>query len=120
MPSPDRERALREHLVELLRGKGAHVDFRKATAGLPERLRGVRPQGADHSAWELVEHLRIAQWDILEFSRNGKHVSPEWPDGYWPAGSEPPSAARWEESLKAFDFYPQTSHVECYARFAPA
>ena len=92
MTSGDKDRALREHLQELLRGKSAHVDFRKATADFPEPLRGVRPAGADHSAWELVEHMRIAQWDILEFSRNPNYVSPAWPEGYWPTHPEPPPA----------------------------
>ena len=102
MPSADRDRALREHLLELLRGKSAHVDFHRATADLPEHLRAVRPPGADYSAWELLEHLRIAQWDILEFSRHAKHVSPAWPEGYWPASPEPPTPAQWERSLKTF------------------
>lgn len=101
MTSGDKDRALREHLQELLRGKSAHVDFRKATADFPEPLRGVRPAGADHSAWELVEHMRIAQWDILEFSRNPNYVSPAWPEGYWPAHPEP-SAGAWEKSVRAF------------------
>ena len=102
MPSSEKDRALREHLLEFLRGKSAHVDFRHATAGLPEGLRGVRPPGADHSAWELVEHLRLALWDILEFSRNAKHVSPAWPEGYWPDSPQPPSSAQWDKSIKAF------------------
>ena len=102
MPSADRDRALREHLLELLRGNSAHVDFHRATADFPEHLRAVRPPGADYSAWELLEHLRIAQWDILEFSRHAKHVSPAWPEGYWPDSPEPPTPAQWERSLKTF------------------
>jgi hypothetical protein len=100
-PADTKDRALREHLLDLLRGKSAHVDFRKATTDFPEPMRGVRPAGADHSAWELVEHMRIAQWDILDFSRDAKHVSPAWPEGYWPARPEPPAGA-WEKSLRAF------------------
>ncbi len=96
------DQALREHVLYLLRGGGAHLDFDKAIAGLPVKLRGVRPAGLPHSPWRLVEHMRIAQWDILEFSRNARHVSPEFPAGYWPSGDAPPSAAAWDKSVKAF------------------
>lgn len=94
--------SLRKELDRLLSGKGAHVDFDKAVADFPPELRGVRPKGAVHSAWETLEHLRIAQWDMLEFSRDAKHVSPAWPAGYWPETAEPPGAAAWDESVKAF------------------
>ena len=94
--------ALREHLLYLLRDGGAHLSFEKAIARLPPKLRGVRPRGVPHSPWRLVEHLRIAQWDILEFCRNPKHVSPDFPGGYWPAGDGPPSAAAWNKSVAAF------------------
>jgi hypothetical protein len=96
------DQSLREHLVYLLAGKGAHLDFDAAVADMPPALRGVRPAGLPHSAWELLEHLRIAQWDILEFSRNAKHVSPDWPSGYWPAAAAPPDAAAWDKSVAAF------------------
>ena len=95
-------RSLRKELDRLLSGKGAHADFDAAVADFPPKLRGVKPPGAPYSAWELLEHLRIAQWDMLEFSRDPKHVSPGWPSGYWPAHSEPESAAAWEKSVKAF------------------
>jgi hypothetical protein len=97
-----KERILRKHVADLLSGKGAHIDWKAAFSGIPSRLRGVRPDAAPHSAWELLEHMRIAQWDILEFSRDPKHVSPDWPSGYWPAVPEPPSAKAWENSLKLF------------------
>jgi hypothetical protein len=93
---------LREHLLYLLRGGGAHVDFEKAIHGLPAKLRGTKPEGAPYSAWQLLEHMRIAQWDILEFSRNPEHISPEWPSGYWPETEAPPSPAAWEKSVKEF------------------
>jgi hypothetical protein len=96
------DQALREHLLNLLRGGGAHLDFEAAVAGLPAELRGARVAGAPHTPWRLVEHMRIAQWDILEFSRNPKHVSPTFPDGYWPDGDAPPNAAAWERCLAAF------------------
>jgi len=98
----DPDRSLREHLLYLLDGGGAHLNFDKAVAGLPADLRGKRPRGAPYSAWELVEHMRMAQWDILEFSRNPQHVSPPWPAGYWPSQPAPASAAAWTKSLKGF------------------
>ncbi|HEX9670573.1 MAG TPA: DinB family protein [Thermoanaerobaculia bacterium] len=96
------EPALRDHLVELLRGGSAHLDFDAAVDGWPPELRRRRPAGAAHSPWEVLEHLRLAQWDILEFSRDPRHVSPAWPEGYWPEGPEPPDAAAWERSAAAF------------------
>jgi len=65
-------------------------------------LRGKRPKGAEHSPWEILEHLRIAQWDILEFSRNASHESPSWPGGYWPATAAPPDDGAWDKSVRAF------------------
>jgi len=94
--------SLREHVLYLLRGGGAHVDFNRAIADVPLALRGVRPAGLPHSPWRPLEHMRIAQWDILEFCRNAKHVSPKFPDGYWPRGDAPPDAAAWERSIQAF------------------
>jgi hypothetical protein len=91
---------LRRHLVDLLRGRNAHIDLEGALKGLPAKLRGVKPKGAEHTAWQLLEHLRIAQWDILEFSRNPKYVSPAWPDGYWPKTEAPPSGAAWNKSIR--------------------
>lgn len=93
---------LREHLVNLLRGRGAHVDFEKAIDGLPVGVRGVRAPELPFTPWRLLEHMRIAQWDILEFSRDAKHVSPEWPGGYWPAGDAPADVAAWDNSVAAF------------------
>ena len=93
---------LRQHVVNLLKGGEAHADFDAATTNLPAKLRGQRPKGAEHSPWELVEHLRIAQWDILEYSRDAKHKSPEFPAGYWPKSPAPPNEEAWEHSLKAF------------------
>jgi DinB superfamily len=96
------DQALREHLLYLLRGGGAHLNFDDAIAGLPPRLRGATVKGVPHTPWRLLEHLRIAQWDILEFSRNPQHVSPEFPDGYWPEGDTPPDDRAWERSITAF------------------
>jgi DinB superfamily len=98
----DEQAVLRKHLIYLLRGGGAHVDFDSAIAGLPAKLRGARPQGIPHTPWRLLEHMRIAQWDILEFSRDPRHVSPDWPAGYWPKGDAPPNTSAWAQSVKAF------------------
>ncbi len=96
------DRQLREHLVYLLDGGGAHAKFGDVVTDVPENLRGVKPDGLPHSAWMLLEHLRIAQWDILEFSRNPKHESPKWPEGYWPERETPPNAAEWNKSIQQF------------------
>jgi hypothetical protein len=93
---------LRAHLLELLGGGNAHLDFDKAISGLPPELRGAKPPGLPHTPWRLLEHMRIAQWDILRFSIDPHHVSPEFPDGYWPAGDAPPDADAWERSVSAF------------------
>lgn len=99
---PDQTQQLREHLLYLLRGGGAHLDFDAAIADLPPALRGVRPNQLPHSPWQLLEHLRIAQWDILEFSRSAQHVSPKFPEGYWPRSDAPPDPAAWDRSVAAF------------------
>ncbi|HTU20895.1 MAG TPA: DinB family protein [Gemmataceae bacterium] len=96
------DQALRDHLLYLIRGGGAHLDFDKAIADLPSALRGAKAAGSPHTPWRILEHMRIAQWDILEFSRNPKHVSPEFPDGYWPQGDAPPDDAAWDRSVAAF------------------
>jgi hypothetical protein len=98
----DTDKALREHLLYLLRGGGAHLDFEAAIAGLPPAMRGARADPVPHTPWRLLEHLRLAQWDILEFSRNPAHVSPPFPDGYWPEGDAPPDEAAWDRSVTAF------------------
>ncbi|HEY1758667.1 MAG TPA: DinB family protein [Bryobacteraceae bacterium] len=100
--STDSDKSVREHVLYLLNGGGAHASFDAAIKGLPVALRGKTPKGAEHSPWELIEHMRLAQWDILQFSRNPKHVSPEWPGGYWPKKPAPPSASAWSKSVKAF------------------
>jgi hypothetical protein len=98
----DQNKSLREHLDYLLRGGGAHLDFEASIADLPARLRGAKAPGVPHSPWRLLEHLRIAQWDILEFSRNPRHVSPKFPEGYWPDGDTPSDSAAWDRSVAGF------------------
>jgi DinB superfamily len=94
--------ALREHLRKLLAWGDAHVDFDRAVAGLAPGLRGVRPDGLPYSAWELVDHLRITQNDILDFSRNPQYTELSWPEDYWPDTPAPPDAGAWERSVEAF------------------
>jgi hypothetical protein len=98
----DHNQSLRQHLVELLEGGHAHAKFDAIIKDLPPKLRGKKPENFPHTAWMLLEHLRIAQWDILEFSRNAHHKSPEWPSGYWPKTEAPPSAEAWEKSVEEF------------------
>lgn len=100
--SPENDKALRKQLTKLLDGGQAHADWGKALAEMPPDLRGVKLERAPHTAWQLLEHMRIAQRDILEFSRNPKHVSPQFPEGYWPATEAPPSAEAWDQSVNAF------------------
>ncbi|MBZ5619601.1 MAG: DinB family protein [Acidobacteriia bacterium] len=94
--------ASREQLIQVLRGGHAHATFDDVIRDFPGDRIGVRPAGAPHSAWELLEHLRIAQNDILQFSRSAEHVSPKWPDGYWPKSPAPQRASQWDESVRAF------------------
>ena len=94
--------ALREHVVNLLLGKGAHVEFDRVFDGIPYSVQGVRPEGASHTPWEILEHMRIVQRDILEFSRNPDHISPEWPDGYWPEFDSPPIESLWKRQVDLF------------------
>ena len=98
----DPYKSTRRQIVTLLSGDGAHVSFDGTIKGLPPRLRGVKPAGQPHTIWRLVEHLRIAQWDILEFSRNSQHKSPDWPDGYWPEENAPRTTRDWTNSIAHF------------------
>ncbi len=81
---------------------GLTLSSTKSSLAIPPKLLGQKPAGLPHSLWMLLEHLRLAQWDILEFSRNPKHASPKWPEGYWPKTEAPPSAADWNASVKKF------------------
>lgn len=94
--------AVRDHLVYLLGGGGAHLSFDEAIADLPPQLQGAKVARVPHTPWRLLEHMRIAQWDILEFSRNPHHISPQFPDGYWPVDDAPPDAAAWDRSVVSF------------------
>jgi len=96
------DKALRQHILFLLKGGGAHVKFEEIVSGIPAKLRGKKPAGMPHSPWMLLEHMRIAQGDIFEFSRNPKHISPDFPGGYWPRAEAPPNTAAWNKSVRNF------------------
>src|ERR1700730_9494958 len=97
----DADKSLRKHLIKMLEGGEAHATFDDAVANMPAALQGKIPNGAEHSPWQLLEHLRIAQLDILEFAINPKHKSPKWPEGYWPKGG-PPDEKAWDKSVEGF------------------
>ena len=96
------DKALRQHLLKLLEGKGAHVDFETAVKKASAAVRGKRSKGVAHSPWEILEHMRLAQWDILEFSRDPDHLSPEFPKGYWPNPDDPGTPALWQKTIEEF------------------
>ena len=95
------EQALREQLLKVIDWEEAHVPFDRAVKGIPPSMRGVVPNGWEHSAWQLVEHIRIAQADILEFSITAKYKAKKWPDDYWPKSPAPRTAEAWTRSLAA-------------------
>jgi hypothetical protein len=96
------ESALREHLLDLLGEGGAHIDFEAVVADFPAGAINRRVEHIPYTPWQVLEHMRIAQTDILEFSRNAHHVSPKWPEGYWPAPDFVADASDWEKSVAAF------------------
>jgi len=95
------DQALREQLITLLEGGNAHISFDEFVRDFPIEKCGHRIEALPYTAWQVLEHMRIAQWDILEFSRNRKHVSPDWPSGYW-SEEAPPDATAWDKSIKSF------------------
>ena len=98
----DKDRSLREHLLHLLGGGGAHIGFDDAVKDFPAELYNARAAGVPYTPWQLLEHMRIAQWDIVEFSLDAAaHVSPPWPEGYWPAEGEEADSERWRRSVEA-------------------
>ena len=94
--------ALRAQLANALDWRDANAGFDKVVEGVPVELRGKRPDGLPYSLWQIVEHVRLAQHDILDFCRNAKYVEKKWPDDYWPRTEAPPTAAAWDESLASF------------------
>lgn len=100
--SDDKDRSLREHLLYVLRDGGAHIKFEEAIQGFPAEFFNARAEGVPYTPWQLLEHMRIAQWDILEFSRSAAHVSPKWPEGYWPEEGVGADADDWRRSVESF------------------
>ena len=96
------DKALREHVLHLLWGGGAHIQPQDVLSDFPVPLRGTKLAPLPYTPWQLLEHMRIAEWDILEFSRDPEFVSPEFPAGYWPTDEAPPDPAAWDKSVKAF------------------
>src|ERR1035438_9709378 len=101
-PSTSPDKSVREHLLYLLKGGGAHADFDAAMGDWPVQLAGAKVANFPHTAWMLLEHMRLAQWDILEFSRDSKHVSPPWPEGFWPESEAPPNGKAWKSAMTEF------------------
>ena len=97
----NQDRSLREHLLYLLGGGGAHISFDDAVKDFPAALFNAKADGVPYTPWQLLEHIRIAQWDIVEFSRDAAHVSPPWPEGYWPAPGTEADRAAWDGSVEA-------------------
>jgi hypothetical protein len=98
---PNEDQALRDQLVEFLRGGSAHIDAATALKNIPAKLHGVRPPNAPHSAWEILEHMRFVVKDLLEFSTNPDYREPHWPDDYWPTSVSPSSEEQWNASVRA-------------------
>jgi len=96
------DQSLREHLLSLMQGRNAHISFDDFVADFPVERCGQKIEGLPYTAWQVLEHMRIAQWDILEFCRNPKHVSPKWPEGYWPKPSELGSDELWQKTIAKF------------------
>ena len=97
----DSDKQLRQQLAKALDWSEAHADLSAAVKNFPVELRGQAPPGLEHSPWQLLEHLRIALWDIVEFSRSARHKSPPWPEGYWPKSAAPPDEEAWDHSVAA-------------------
>jgi len=102
VPKKTHDQIMRDQLLDLLRGGGAHLKFEEAVADLPRELYSAKPAGQPHTPWRLLEHMRIAQYDILDFSRNPKYKSLKWPDEYWPTTDGPAKPADWDKSVRQF------------------
>lgn len=98
----DNDQSLRDHLLSLLNGKNAHISFEDFVASFPLETCGQKIEGLPYTPWQVLEHMRIAQWDILEFSRDANHVSPKWPEGYWPQPDDLGRPDLWKETVEKF------------------
>jgi hypothetical protein len=98
----EHDKSLRDHLLSLLQGRNAHISFNDFVKDFPVDTCGRKIEGLPYTPWQVLEHLRIAQWDILEFCRDAKHVSPKWPEGYWPKPDNPGNEEVWKETIEKF------------------
>jgi hypothetical protein len=117
----NKNKALISEITKLLLGGNAHADLKKALMGLPAELRGVKPDNLPYSIWQLVEHIRIAQWDMLNFCLDPNHKSPNWPDDYWPKEPAPKSDAAWKDSIDQInndldEFIGHLEHSDIYEK----
>ena len=127
------DQIVREQLLHLLRGGNAHMSFDQAVADFPLEAINRQPPNVSYTPWHLIEHLRIAQWDILEFIRNPDHISPDWPKGYWPGPDVRANSTQWEKTIQLFradlkaiqdlvadsntDLYAPIPHAQTYTIF---
>ena len=102
MSKSGNDQSFRDHVLYVLRGEGAHITFEDFVADFPVARCGEHLEGLPYTAWQVLEHMRIALWDILEFSRDAKHVSPKWPEGYWPPHDQVGNAELWQETVAKF------------------
>lgn len=117
----NKNKDLVNELTKLLLGGSAHAGLKKALKGLPAELRGVRAHNLPYSIWQLVEHIRIAQWDMLNFCLDPNHKSPKWPDEYWPAEAAPQSDEAWNDSIEQLnkdmdEFISNLEHSDLYEK----
>jgi hypothetical protein len=98
----NQDQSLRDHLLSLLQGRNAHISFDDFVKDFPVATCGRKIEGLPYTAWQVLEHMRIAQWDILEFCRDARHVSPKWPQGYWPKPNETGNEELWNETVEKF------------------
>jgi hypothetical protein len=117
----DQHKILIGELTKLLLGGNAHVSLQDALKGMQPELRGVKPDHLPYSAWQLVEHIRIAQWDMLQFCRDAEHKSPKWPDDYWPHENAPKDESAWNASLSQInsdldEFIELMEHSDIYQK----
>lgn len=117
----NKNKELINQLTKLLLGGSAHANLKKALKDLPAELRGVKPDKLPYSIWQLVEHMRIAQWDMLHFCLDPNHKSPKWPDEYWPEETAPKDDAAWNESIEQIngdldEFIDYLEHSDIYEK----
>src|ERR1700743_1475842 len=117
----DQHKIVTDEIIKLLKGGTAHASFDDAVANMPEDYLGVTPDKLPYSIWQLVEHIRIAQWDMLRFCMDPNHKSPKWPDDYWPKDPAPADDSAWNDSLKQIssdldEFIGILEHGELYAQ----